>query len=112
MISLIRNDKGENLFKIKYYGADNVLEYKFDTDPYSYGYALISIAEELDIDEDKYADADDKQYCFIDDASSFSDLDKLVNADLSLNLDKKIAFIQKHIDKFCNEWGMTHEIAE
>ncbi len=113
MISLIKNDKGESLFKIKYYGVDNVLEYEFYTDPYSYGYALIAIAEELDvdIDKDRYADVDDKQYSFISDSSSFSDFHKLVNADHSLNLDKKIVYIQNHIDKFCNEWNMRYYVA-
>ncbi len=118
MISYIKTDRGHsegnNIFVIEYSIAGNNIEYKFDVDVSNYGHEIIAIKAKSD--EEIYStdrmDVLDEQAGLVVDSSFLSDLGKFLNADTSLDAEKKIQYLQNKVDEFCNKWGVTHNITK
>lgn len=118
MISCIKTDRGHsegnNIFVIEYSIAGNNIEYKFDVDVSNYGNEIAGIKAKSDeeVHCTERIDVIDEQLGFVADSSLLSDLGKLLNADSSLDAEKKIQYLQNKIDEFCNQWGVTHNITK
>jgi len=109
--SNVTDSKKGSIFTLEYSILNNSFDYKFYVDTYNYGLAVIAIDSEVEFD-DKYIDVIDKQNGFVSSSAHFSDLKALLHADKSLDLADKMQYIQKHIEEFCNEWGMTYHTTE